>query len=184
VSASAATLQSDRADVRSELSSQLLSNLPVPIGRNYQMVFTAIPGVSPPQNSHSFSANGSRSLAFTVNGGNVNANDTRVDGAGTRNFSATDVILYVPSLDAIETVNIATNSFDADQSAGGAFVNVTVKSGTNAFHGSAFESHADQHLEAYQWAATDPAETIHQQPVWRGGRRTNQEGQAVLLRRV
>jgi hypothetical protein len=153
VTASTAALQADRADVRSELGSALLSSLPVPIGRNYQMIFTTIPGVSPPQNSHSFSANGSRSLAFTVNGGNVNANDTRVDGAGTRNFSATDVILYVPSLDAIETVNIATNSFDADQSAGGAFVNVTVKSGTNGFHGSVFETHADQHLEAYQWAA-------------------------------
>jgi hypothetical protein len=153
VTASSATLQTDRADVRSELGSNLLASLPVPIGRNYQMVFTNIPGVSPPQNSHSFSANGSRSLAFTVNGGNVNANDTRVDGAGTRNFSATDVILYIPSLDAIETVNVATNAFDADQSAGGAFVNVTVKSGTNAMHGSLFETHADQHLEAYQWAA-------------------------------
>jgi hypothetical protein len=153
VSAPSSALQTDRADVHSELGSQLLSSLPVPIGRNYQMIFTTIPGVSPPQNSHSFSANGSRSLAFTVNGGNVNANDTRVDGAGTRNFSATDVILYIPSLDAIETVNIATNSFDADQSSGGAFVNVTVKSGTNAFHGSLFETHADQHLEAYQWAA-------------------------------
>jgi hypothetical protein len=153
VTASAATLQADRADVRSELGSQTLANLPVPIGRNYQMVFTSIPGVSPPQNSHSFSANGSRSLAFTVNGGNVNANDTRVDGAGTRNFSATDVILYIPSLDAIDTVNVATNSFDADQSSGGAFVNVTVKGGTNAFHGSAFETHSNQHLQAYQWAA-------------------------------
>src|SRR5215475_2390568 len=153
VTASAANLQTDRADVRSELGTQLLSSLPVPIGRNYQMIFTSIPGVSPPQNSHSFSANGSRSLAFTVNGGNVNANDTRVDGAGTRNYSATDVILYIPSLDAIETVNVATNAFDADLSAGGAFVNVTVKGGTNSFHGSLFETHADQHLEAYQWAA-------------------------------
>ncbi|MCU1261500.1 MAG: hypothetical protein JWO80_4385 [Bryobacterales bacterium] len=153
VSALAATLQADRADVRSELSGKLLESLPVPIGRNYQMLFTTIPGVSPPQNSHSFSANGSRSLAFTVNGGNVNANDTRVDGAGTRNYSASDVILYIPSLDAIETVNIATNSFDADQSAGGGFVSVTVKSGANALHGSLFETHADQHLEAYQWSA-------------------------------
>lgn len=153
VTAQTGALQTDRADVRSEISSNQLSSLPVPIGRNYQMIFTTIPGVSPPQNSHSFSANGSRSLAFTVNGGNVNANDTRVDGAGTRNFSATDVILYVPSLDAIETVNVATNAFDADQSAGGAFINVTVKSGTNAVHGSLFETHANQHLEAYQWAA-------------------------------
>ena len=119
VSAQAVDLQADRADVHTELGSKLLENAPVPIGRNYQMIFNTIPGVSPPQNSHSFSANGSRSLAFTVNGGNVNANDTRIDGAGTRNYSASDVILYVPALESIETVNVATNAFDADQSSGG-----------------------------------------------------------------
>jgi hypothetical protein len=118
VAASATSLQTDRMDVRSELGSQQLSNLPVPIGRNYQNIFTTLPGFSPPQNSHSFSANGSRSLMFTVNGGNINSNETRVDGAGTRNFSATDVILYVPNLDSIATVNVATNSLEADQSAG------------------------------------------------------------------
>jgi len=102
VSAQTAELQVDRADVHTELGANVLENVPVPIGRNYQMVFTTIPGVSPPQNSHSFSANGSRSLAFTVNGGNVNANDTRIDGAGSRNYSASDVILYIPALEAIE----------------------------------------------------------------------------------
>jgi len=153
VSAQTAELQADRADVHTELGAKTLQNVPVPIGRNYQMIFNTIPGVSPPQTSHSFSANGSRSLAFTVNGGNVNANDTRIDGAGTRNYSASDVILYIPSLEAIETVNVATNSFDADQSSGGGYINVTVKNGTNAIHGSLFEDHSDKSLQAYQWAA-------------------------------
>ena len=153
VSAQATELQADRADVHTELGSKVLQNVPVPIGRNYQMIFTTIPGVSPPQTSHSFSANGSRSLAFTVNGGNVNANDTRIDGAGTRNYSASDVILYVPALEAIETVNVATNAFDADQSSGGGYINVTVKNGSNAFHGSLFEDHSDKSMQAYQWAA-------------------------------
>lgn len=153
VSAQTVGLQADRADVHSEISGKTLNNLPVPIGRNYQMLFTTVPGVSPPQTAHSFSANSSRSLAFTVNGGNVNANDTRIDGAGTRNYAASDVILYVPALEAIETVNVATNSFDADQSAGGGYVNVTVKSGTNGFHGSLFEDHSNKSLQAYQWVA-------------------------------
>ena len=153
VSAQAAELQADRADVHAELGAKTLQNVPVPIGRNYQMIFTTIPGVSPPQTSHSFSANASRSLAFTVNGGNVNANDTRIDGAGTRNYSASDVIQYVPALEAIETVNVATNAFDADQSSGGGYINVTVKNGTNAVHGSLFEDHSDKSLQAYQWAA-------------------------------
>ena len=153
VAAQTTTLQTDRADVRSEISENLLKSVPVPVGRNYQMLFLTVPGVSPPQNSHSFGANATRSLAFTVNGGNVNANDTRIDGAGTRNFASSDVIQYVPAMEAIETVSIATNSFDADQSAGGGFVNVTVKSGTNALHGSLFEDHTNRDLMAYAWVA-------------------------------
>lgn len=153
VSAEAVMLQSDRADVRSEISSNLLSSVPVPIGRNYQTIFATLPGVSPPQTAHSFSANSSRSLAFTVNGGNVNANDTRIDGAGTRNYAASDVIQYIPALEAIDSVNVATNAFDADQSAGGGYINVTVRSGSNALHGSLFEGHSDQVLQAYPWVA-------------------------------
>ena len=153
VSAQTAELQTDRTDVRSELTGQVLSNAPVPIGRNYQMLFITIPGVSQPTSGHSFGANPTRALAFTVNGGSIDNNDTRVDGAGTRNFGASDTIQYIPSMEAIDAVSIATNSFDADQSTSGAAVNVTVKSGTNALHGSLFEDHADKSLEAYQWIA-------------------------------
>lgn len=153
VSAGAAVLQTDRADVRSVIGPQSLNNLPVPIGRNYQMLFVTLPGVSPPQSAHSFAVNPTRSLSFSVNGGNTNINDTRVDGAGTRCFNSTDVIQYVPAMEAIDTVSMASNSFDADQSTGGGAVSVTVKSGTNALHGVLFEDHADRDLAAYQWVA-------------------------------
>jgi len=153
VSGEAVELQTDRTDVRTELTNQVLANAPVPIGRNYQMLFITVPGVSQPQSGHSYGANPTRALAFTVNGGNINNNDTRVDGAGTRNFGASDTIQYIPAMEAIEAVSVATNSFDADQSTSGAAVNVTVKSGTNAIHGSLFEYHADKSLMAYQWVA-------------------------------
>ena len=153
VEAQASNLQTDRADVRTEITNDILSNVPVPIGRNYQMLFVTVPGVSPPQNGHSFGANSARTLSFTVNGGNINTNSTRVDGASTTNFSALDSGQYVPALEAIETVSVASNAFDADQTTGGAAVNVTVKSGTNAIHGSLFEDHADQHIQAYTWTA-------------------------------
>jgi len=153
VSAEGAVLQTDRADVRFEIGEQSLDNLPVPIGRNYQMLFTTIPGVSPPQTAHSFAVNPTRALAFSVNGGNTNINDTRVDGAGTRCFNSTDVVQYVPTMEAIQTVSMASNSFDADTSTGGGAVSVTIKSGTNSVHGSLFEYHADRSLEAYAWLA-------------------------------
>jgi len=45
---------------------------------------------------------------------------------------------YIQPAETIETVNIATNNFDADIGmAGGAAQTVVTKSGTNQFHGSA-----------------------------------------------
>jgi hypothetical protein len=154
VGAQASALQTDRSDVRSELGTNTLNNVPVPIGRNYQMLFVTLPGISPPTNSNSFTANPNRALQFSSNGGGFTTNNTRIDGTSAFNVAASNVALYIPALDAIEAVNVVTNAFDAEQGmAGGAAVNLTIKSGTNAIHGSLFENHADQHLKAYAWNA-------------------------------
>jgi hypothetical protein len=58
-------------------------------------------------------------------------------------------VAYVPQADAIETVNVVTNSFDAEQGmAGGAAVNVQIKSGTNQFHGTGNWFRTDQNFMA------------------------------------
>ena len=176
VAASATSLQTDRMDVRSELGSQQLSNLPVPIGRNYQNIFTTLPGFSPPQNSHSFSANGSRSLAFTVNGGNINSNETRVDGAGTRNFSATDVILYVPNLDSIDTVNVATNSLRPTNPPAAPSSMSPSRAAPTRSTAQSLKPTSNQHLEAYQWAADRTAKNSRSSTTSSALRRADRSG--------
>src|SRR5262245_3962484 len=147
--AESAQLKTDRADVSAELTSKPLQNLPVPLGRNYQNLFKTLPGVTPPENAHSIPSNPSRSLVFNVNGASRSSNNTRIDGVSSTNIWLPHVTAYVPSLEAIETVNVVTNSFDAEQGlAGGAAINVQIKSGTNDFHGSAFEYHANHKLNA------------------------------------
>lgn len=149
VGAEAANLQTDRSEVRAELVSKELVNLPVPLGRNYQQLFRTIPGFSPPENAHSVPTNPSRALAFNVNGTSRSSNNTRIDGASSTHIQLPHVVAYVPSLESIETVNVVTNSFDAEQGlAGGAAISVQTKSGTNDLHGSAFEYHSDQRLKA------------------------------------
>lgn len=154
VSAQAGTLQADRADVRTDLTSRALTDLPTPLGRNYQLTLAVVvPGVSTPSSGGSFAANPSRAVSFGVNGTTGWGNNTRIDGTSATNYNGT-YPMYTPALDAIETVNVVTNSFDAEQGlAGGAAVNVQTKSGTNAIHGSLFEFHTDQHIKAYAWAA-------------------------------
>jgi hypothetical protein len=154
VTAQAAALQTDRADVRADLGTQSLNDLPAPLGRNYQMILAVVvPGVSTPQSGQSFGANPSRSVGYSVNGASNVTNNTLIDGTSSTNYNAPDKPMYSPALEAIENVNVVTNSFDAEQGlAGGAAVNVTTKSGTNEIHGSLFEYHTDQHLQAYPWA--------------------------------
>lgn len=149
VSAQAAALQTDRAEVRKEIATRNLVNLPVPQGRNYQQLLLTVPGVTPPQNAGSNIANPSRALVYNVNGTSSMGNGIRVDGTATNGVWLPWYAAHVPSIESIETVNIVTNSFDAEQGlAGGSAVNVQIKSGTNALHGSAFEFHNNQHWQA------------------------------------
>jgi outer membrane receptor protein involved in Fe transport len=167
VSATNAVLQTDRADVRTEIPSAQLENLPVPVGRNYQNLFVTVPGISPPENMHSVAVNPARGLAFSSNGTTRNANSIRIEGAISNNLWLPHVAAYVPALEAIESVGVTTSTFDADQGlSGGMSANVLIKSGTNQVRGSAFEYFFDEGLKArpYFLPATEkkPAASQHQ----------------------
>jgi Carboxypeptidase regulatory-like domain/TonB dependent receptor len=156
ITGEAPTLQTDRAETHANVSSVELENLPVPIGRNYQQLYRTLPGVSPPFNSHSIPTNPSRSLEFHVNGTSDDQNNTRIDGVSSTTVQLPHVVSYIPALESIQEVNVVTSSFDAEQGlAGGAAINVQIKSGTNQVHGSAFEYHSNQHLKA--WPESVPA---------------------------
>jgi len=152
VEASTLTLQTDRAEVRHEVGKAELESIPVPIGRNYQMLLGTLPGFSPPQNAHSVPANPTRSVRYSVNGTSDQNNNVRIDGTTAYNPNLPHMTGINPTLEAIEVVNVVTNSFDAEQGlAGGAAVNVQIKSGSNQWHGSAALYHFNQKLSAYPY---------------------------------
>ncbi|MBM3784359.1 MAG: hypothetical protein FJW30_08350 [Acidobacteria bacterium] len=142
VEAAAAALQTDRAEVRSEITRQQFENAPLPPGRNYTHLFKVLPGFTPPRNGNGPSVDPSRAALYNVNGTSRSSNAVRIEGAGVNQIWLPHLPGYTPALESIETVNISTNSFDAETGlAGGAAVNVMIKSGTNEIHGSAFEYH-------------------------------------------
>src|SRR5437899_3842357 len=150
VTSAAPLLQTDTSEVHANVDAPVLEQLPVPLGRNYQQVYRALPGFSPPSNSHSIPTNPSRSLAFNVNGTSDNQNNTRIDGVSTYNIQLPHVASYVPTLESIQEVNVVTSSFDAEQGfAGGAAINVQTRSGGNQIHGSLFEYNSNNHLKAW-----------------------------------
>jgi outer membrane receptor protein involved in Fe transport len=149
VTAEAAALQTDRAEVRSEVTATQLTNLPTPLGRNYENLLVMVPGLSPPTNQHSVAVNPSRGLTFSSMGTTRNSNSVRIEGAIANNTWLPHVNAYVPALEAIEGVSVVTGSADADLGlSGGSAVNVQMKSGSNNIHGSAFEYHSDTSLKA------------------------------------
>ncbi|MGI4829729.1 MAG: carboxypeptidase regulatory-like domain-containing protein [Janthinobacterium lividum] len=142
VSAAPPMLETDRAETNYNITTQQLTELPVTstTGRNFQSLYKLIPGSTPPVESNSAASNPQRAQAVNVNGVSSTANATRIDGAVDQYPYLPVNVAYVPPQDAIETVNVVTGSFNAEQgSAGGAATNVIIKSGTNHFHGSAFE---------------------------------------------
>jgi hypothetical protein len=149
VGAEAPILQADKSDVHVNLASQEITNLPLANYRNYESLIDLVPGASPAKFSNTVDNEPARSLVHNVNGANNMGNNSRVDGA-TNIFSwLPNHQLYVPPSESIETVNVTTNSFDAEQGlAGGAAISVTTKSGTNQIHAVAFGYNADSPLAA------------------------------------
>jgi len=146
------TLQTDRADVNTQLEAAQLANLPITssAGRNFQALYKLVPGFSMvTEGVSSDGGNPQRAMTGNVNGGSMQNNLTRIDGASNTYMWLPFNTAYVPPTESIETVSIVTNSYDAEQgNSNGAAVNVVTKSGTNQFHGSAFGYHTDNALKA------------------------------------
>ena len=144
------TLQTDRADVNVTQSAREINNLPLfgSVGRNYQSILQLIPGTARGTGSFFLNATGSgednsaagnpqRSISYNVNGVSRLQNNTRIDGASVIYPWLPTNTVYVPPAESIQEVNIVTNAFDAEQGlAGGAAINVSLKSGGNDFHGA------------------------------------------------
>jgi hypothetical protein len=149
VASEAQLLQTDKADVSTELKSQELTAMPLNRFRNYQALINLVPGTTPMAFGNAETDTPARSLATNVNGQVNTNNSTRTDGATNMNIWLPNHNMYISPAETIDTVNISTSSFDAEQGmAGGAAVTVVTKSGTNKFKGSAFEFFNSDKLNA------------------------------------
>lgn len=152
VTGEAPQLQTDTAAITSELEAKQLETIVATPGvgmRNFQSLYMVLPGFTPPATDHSEAGNPSDTLFVNVNGISGSNNDTRIDGVSDIYPWLPEIAAYTPSIEAIRSVNIVTNSFDAQQGfASGASINVTTKSGTNQYHGGVWEYNTISALQA------------------------------------
>ena len=149
VSADATQLQTDKADTHTEITGRAVTNLPLGGQRNYQTLINLAPGALPGAFINSSTDVPAGALSTHINGGNAQTNITRIDGAESINVWLPQYSGYVVPAETVDVVNVTTSAADADQGlAGSSAITVVTKSGTNEIHGSAFEFHNNQHLNA------------------------------------
>lgn len=139
VSGVAAVLQTERADTGRSIDAQIIEELPLGVNRNFQSLLDLVPGTSVETFQHSQFFNAGSSLQTNVNGQPRMGNNYQIEGIDNNEKTGLLQILISPA-EAIQTVSISTTNHDPELGRStGAVVNVMIKSGTNSFHGAAYE---------------------------------------------
>lgn len=144
-------LQTDSSEVGVVVQRQQIVDLPLN-GRSYANLVLLAPGVRE-SNTNSNIGGGGREAAFNVNGLRATFNNFLLDGIdnnayGTSNQSFSSQVVQV-SPDAVAEFKVQTNTYSAEFGrSGGAVINASYRSGTNEFHGAAWEFHRNTVLNA------------------------------------
>jgi Carboxypeptidase regulatory-like domain/TonB dependent receptor/TonB-dependent Receptor Plug Domain len=149
VTSAAPVLQSQDASVGQVIDQRSVNDLPLN-GRNFTFLAQLAAGVNTPQADTRGNAG---SGAFTANGNRPAQNNYMLDGidnnSDTVDFLNGTNFVVLPPVDAIQEFKVQTSDFSAEYGRSGAAVlNATIKSGTNQFHGAAWEFFRNDKLDA------------------------------------
>lgn len=149
VNGSAATLlETTDSQVTTTFNTQTVQNLP--LNNGFDTVAEVIPGVVSTGGrvyGDGFSNNNGDN--FSVNGQSGRYNNFEIDGQSNNDNSIGGPSAFFGSQDAIQEIQVITNDYSAEYGRNaGAVVNYITKSGSNGFHGSAFELYQGQFLSS------------------------------------
>jgi len=131
-------LKTDRADVATVFDQQEVANLPVG-DQNFTNIQLLMPGAQKLGWSHAASENPQASQQIMVNGQAFAGTAFELDGTDNQD-PILGIIVINPTMDAVTETKITTQNFDAELGkAVAAVVTAQTKSGTNSFHGSAYD---------------------------------------------
>jgi hypothetical protein len=170
VSTTVPLMQTEDASVGQVVDGHTINNMALN-GRNFTFLAQLAAGVNSPQaDTRGNAATG----AFAANGNRPAQNNYMLDGidnnSDTVDFLNGTNYVVLPPLEAIQEFKVQTSGFSAEFGRSGAAVlNATIKSGTNSFHGAAWEYLRNDKLDAADWF-----ENFHNVP--KGELRQNQFG--------
>ena len=156
VAAQAPLLESVSSTLGQVVDNKKIADLPIG-GRNVLSLLTIIPG-----SSGGGGGVGTTSSNPSINGNRATSNNFNIDGVPVnQEFSGTTGgagVAYVPQIDAIGEFKVITSNYSAEYGrAMGAVVAISIKSGTNRLHGTAFEFLRNDKLDAKNFFAAPAA---------------------------
>lgn len=157
VQAAGVELQTQDAVTGQVVDRSFINNLPLISRAVFDLAYLA-PGVTIPDNQ----CVGCTTTNFISNGSRNSTADVLIDGVTTSNFEQNSGILsatYTPSVESVEEFKLQQSNFSAEFGFSGSnVVNVVTRSGTNQFHGSAYDFLRNEKLDANNWFANQAGE--------------------------
>ncbi len=151
VEAQTQTLATEDAVTGQVVNRRFINNLPL-IDRNVVVLTALAPGVTEMDDQCDVTCTGTN---FVSNGSRGSTADILTDGASVTNSEPNGGITsatYVPSPEAVEEFKVQQTNFSAEYGFSGAsVVNMITRSGTNKFHGSAYDFFRDASFDANNW---------------------------------
>ena len=130
---------------------RMVNNLPL-VTRNYLEILGLSPGVSTDITDAAAIGRGNNGEEYSTSGNIENDNNYQMNGAQVNDLMGSGTLsggVPVPNPDSIQEFKVQTGQYDASYGRNaGANVNVVTKSGTNAFHGDAWEYFRNTDLNA------------------------------------
>jgi hypothetical protein len=137
-------LQADSSSLGGVIDQRNVSTLPLN-QRNFVSFTYLVPGVQLPSEG---SIDSTQGLALSVNGARETANNFLIDGIDDNDL-VINQYAAIPSLDAVQEFKVQSGNYTAEYGrSGGAQINVVLKSGSNRFHGTAFEFLRNRNMDA------------------------------------
>jgi outer membrane receptor protein involved in Fe transport len=149
VEAAVELVQTDRSSVSTVVEEKQIRELPLN-GRNPVQLVSLAPGMR-------FLGRGGPERGSSVQGvgGREDGTEFQLDGLNA-NAGMDERGMTIPNVDTIAEFSVETNSFSAEQGRNPLQVLMLTKSGTNAFHGTAWEFLRNEKLDAYNTFAKTP----------------------------
>jgi len=134
-----AQVETQSSDLGGTVTGKEISQLELN-GRDFKQLVTLVPGVSNQTGADEGGVGVTANNSFSINGGRVEYNNWELDGGDNLDNGSNNTLNVTPSIDAIGEVKVLTSNYGAQYGKNGSgTIEVETKSGTNKFHGDAYE---------------------------------------------